>query len=154
MITYFFMALPTMVLVELKNKLNTLDKIKRMQRTMFYINVLYIALLLVKPFNFGAYVAYLVVIFVLKGLQKEVFLEAKDKFLEFVEENKNDFTFIPLKIEGEYAVGLLALPNGSFFCEAKCFLLDEMGIHKKDADVLIYISVDYRGELEDVFCML
>lgn len=154
MITLLFMALPTIALVLLKNKLNTLDKIKRMQRTMFYINVLYIALLFFRPFDFGAYVTYLVVILLLKGIQKEVFLEAKDKFLEFVEENKNDFIFIPVKVEGEYAVGLLALPNGSFFCEARCFLLEEMGIHKKNDGVLIYISVDCRGELKDVFCML
>ena len=154
MITLLFMALPTIALVLLKNKLNTLDKIKRVQRTMFYINVLYIALLFFRPFDFGAYVSYLVVILLLKGLQKEVFLEAKDNFLEFVEKNKNDFIFTPVKIEGNDAEGLIWLPNKNFVCKAKCLQFEEDGVQRKEYAVLIYISVDWRGEVKNVFCML
>ena len=149
------MALPTLIVVLLKNKLSTLDRIKRVQRTIRYVNLVYIGLLFFTTFNLEAWATYLIFVFLLIGIQKEIFLESKDKFFDFVEENKDNFKFVPTYIGEEFAEGVLLLDNNADFCCRAIYVGQEkLEIEKEYTEVNLYISVNRVGELNNVFCAL
>lgn len=150
--TFLFMALPTLIVVLLKNKLSTLDRIKIVQGTIRYVNLIYIGLLFFTPFNLDEWASYLLFVFLLIGIQKEIFLEAKNKFFDFVEENKDNFKFVPTYIGEEFAEGVLLLENNADFGCRAIYLGQEKMELEKEYNVNIYISVNMVGDLNNVFC--
>ena len=150
----FIMALPTLVLVLLKNKLISLDKINGLNRIMLFANTFNLVMLFFTPFDLDAWLTYLIFWALLIGAQKEVFIEAKDRFFDFMLENDGQFLFTPIKIDEKEIRGVITLPGNKNFAVSAKYLgdkkLEKNTIYK---NIRVYIAVNGSGNISKVFCV-
>lgn len=148
------MALPTLVLVLLKNKLISLDKINGLKRIMLFANTFNLVLLFFTPFDIDAWLTYLIFWALLIGVQKEVFIEAKDKFFDFMLENDGQFLFTPIKIDEKEVRGVITLPGNHNFAVSAKYLGDKkLEKNTKYKNIRVYIAVNSSGNISKVFCV-
>lgn len=148
------MALPTLVLVLLKNKLISLDKINGLKRIMLFANTFNLVLLFFTPFDIDAWLTYLIFWALLIGVQKEVFIEAKDRFFDFMLENDGQFLFTPIKIDEKEVRGVITLPGNHNFAVSAKYLGDKkLEKNTKYKNIRVYIAINSSGNISKVFCV-
>ncbi len=147
------MALPTLVLVLLKSKLGSLDKINRLKKTMLFVNSFNFFVLFFTPFDLNAWLTYLIFWSLFIGIQKETFIEAKEKFFDFIVENEGKFLFTPKVINEKGIRGVLTLPEKpDFAVKAEYVGSGKLEENTKYANVKTYLAIDGSGNVFKVCC--
>lgn len=147
------MGLPTIALLLLKSGLSSLDKINRVSKMMLFVNIFNLTMLFFTPFDADAWLNYLIFLTLFIGLQKEVFIEAKQKFFDFMVEHDGEFLFTPTKIDEKDIKGVLTLPNNkNFAVSAKYVGTGKLEENTKYEGVKVYLAVGNSGDVTKVFC--
>ena len=147
------MAMPTLVVVLLKNKLISLDKINRVKKIMRFANIFNLSMIFFTPYNLGTWITYLIFWTLFVGIQKEVFIEAKSEFIDFVSENSKSFIFIPTSVEQDNVRGVLTLESDKDFVQKVEYVGNaKLEKNTKYSGIKVYLSVDGFGFIKKVFC--
>ena len=153
MISIFIMAMPTLVLVLLKSNLDSLDKINRVGKTLLFVNGFNLVMLFFTPFDLEAWLIYLIFLNLFIGIQKEIAIEAKENFFEFMVENEGNFLFTPTVVDEERIEGVLTLPDyPDFVVSAKYVGTGTLEKNTKYKNVSTYLAVNGSGNIFRVYC--
>ena len=147
------MAMPTIVVVLLKNKLTSLDKINRVKKIMRFANIFNLSMIFFTPYNLETWITYLIFWTLFVGIQKEVFIKAKSEFIDFVIENSKSFIFIPTSVEQDNVRGVLTLESDKDFVQKAEYVGNaKLEKNTKYSGIKVYLSVDGFGFIKKVFC--
>ena len=149
--SFVIMAMPTIVVLLLKQKMVSFNRIRRVRKIMNIANIFNVGLMFLYPSEI--WMAYLGLLIILIGLQNEAFAEARERFLLFVEENADDFLFEATLIEEGSVFGFLTLPEKQDFVVSAKFVGNtklEKGV--KYSGVRVYLAVNTFGHLSGVYC--
>ena len=104
-------------------------------------------------FDVSGWLTYIIFWVLFVGIQKEIFIEAKEKFFDFMVENEGQFVFTPKKINKEDVEGVLTLPEKpNFAVNAKYIGSEKLEINVKYANVKTYLAIDGSGNVFKVCC--
>lgn len=149
------LAISTIVLMLIRNRLTTLTKIKKVAA--IYRILIYFAI--GAMFFYPNLIQSICAIVAIAGIQIGVIVDARERFFDYMVSHGDEWCFVPtVKVDkGHYEGYLILSDEESEAIKATCFCQnedDELKINVMYTNAPVYISMNFAGYPKDVFCTL